>query len=506
MSATATTARLHLRMMTPLLAIVAGLVALGLIFLPECRAAFRVWSESTAYGHCFLVAPISVYLGWERRDRVRGAVPQPSPAFVVLGLPLAVAWFVAERLGIMEGRQLVALGFVELLFLSVLGWRMFRAMLAPLAYLVFMVPFGAFITPVLQSFTARFIDFGLTALDIPHFSNEMFIEIAAGTFFVAEACAGLRFLIAAIAFGVFYALLNYEGAGRRALFIATSIVVPIVANGFRALGIVMLGHFLGSAEAAAADHILYGWVFFSMVMLMLVVGGMALRERGPSLRRPVAAVPQQHRPLLPWPALLVLVLAAIAPAAARALDGTATAPALVRLPVLVAPENCAISQQPERSGTDGPVKAAITCGQRRWSVVLQPLPSRSTAASLVAARTRLVGSLDAENVTVRIMHGLPEASGTWQDVVSEEPPLVAGFSVWIHGAPARGGLWQRFTQARDSVLGQAVPPVLMVISTRPEQVLKPREAEAVVEELGRIVATQTRLSEEIVAVTTPGAR
>ena len=42
------------------IALAAGLVALGLVFHEEIAAAVRVWSNSTAYNHCFLVLPIAL--------------------------------------------------------------------------------------------------------------------------------------------------------------------------------------------------------------------------------------------------------------------------------------------------------------------------------------------------------------------------------------------------------------------------------------------------------------
>ena len=45
-----------------------------------------------------------------------------------------------------------------------------------------------------------------------------------------------------------YACLMYRSTGRRVGFVIASILVPIIANGFRALGIVLLGHVLGSAQ------------------------------------------------------------------------------------------------------------------------------------------------------------------------------------------------------------------------------------------------------------------
>ncbi len=255
-----------------------GLLVLGAVFNAEISAAIGTWIESTAYNHCFLVIPIAAFLIWDRRFDLRGVAARPwKPAFL-LGVPVALVWLLAERLGIMEGRQLAAVSFVELLFLAVLGKRLWWAMAGPLLYLYFLVPFGEFLTPRLQDITTWFIQHGLETLRVPAYIDGYVIEIPQGSFYVAEACAGLRFLIASIAFGCLYALMMYRSPVRRTIFIIVSIIVPIIANGFRAIGIVYLGYLLNSAQAAAADHIIYGWLFFSFVILVLIVLGLPFRQ------------------------------------------------------------------------------------------------------------------------------------------------------------------------------------------------------------------------------------
>ena len=166
MSVTTHPAALRSNLLPAMATLAGGVLLLILLFLPECRAALGVWLSSTAYGHCFLVLPMALYLAWDRRNSLHGLQPRPTLAFAWLTVPLMLAWFVAERLGIMEGRQLAALAALEVLFLSVLGPRLFRALSGPLLYLVFLVPFGAFVTPALQSFTAGFIGVGLAVLGI----------------------------------------------------------------------------------------------------------------------------------------------------------------------------------------------------------------------------------------------------------------------------------------------------------------------------------------------------
>jgi EpsI family protein len=163
--------------------------------------------------------------------------------------------------------------------LVALGPRVFWLLLAPLLFLFFLVPSGAFLVPTLQKITAQISIAGLEWLGIPVYSDGFMIEIPEGSFEIAEACAGLRFLIASIVFGCFFAVVMYRDLFRRAVFIALSVAVPIIANGLRALGIIVLAHVEGSAAAVEADHVLYGWFFFTLVIMILVAIGMRFSQR-----------------------------------------------------------------------------------------------------------------------------------------------------------------------------------------------------------------------------------
>ena len=95
--------------------------------IAEVAAAVQTWDASTAYNHCFLIIPIALYLLWDRRQDLVGIPARPILRALLLALPLAVAWLASERLGIMEGRQLAAISFVEVLFLALLGRRLWWA-------------------------------------------------------------------------------------------------------------------------------------------------------------------------------------------------------------------------------------------------------------------------------------------------------------------------------------------------------------------------------------------
>lgn len=452
----------------PTLAVLALSLAVlfGVFFLEEASAAIRVWDSSTAYNHCWLVLPVALWLAANRRDRLAGLAPAPWPAAALLGLPAAAAWFAAERLGIMEGRQFAVMGLVWTLFLAVLGWRVFRAMAAPIVYLIFLVPFGEFLTPLLQTVTAEIIDVLLDLWGIPHFVDNLIIEIPEGSFWVAEACAGLRFLIAAIAFGALYAMVMFRSPGRRLIVMALSLIVPVIANGIRAFGIVLLGHYLGSAEAGAADHVIYGWVFFSIVILLLILAGLPFREDLPAARaadgpRP-AAVPAMApaRPAVTLAAgAVALLVAASGPALAARIQGggwgasSASTPTPTPVPLAAHPGCVA----------DGP---RLRCGPEQAPLIVTAqsfaVPPRASWAAIGAARARAIGEQDEHDTRFAVT----TAGGvTWQGRARHgaAEPRATATGLWLAGAPGSSGLRARLAQAVNSVSPSAVTPVLLVV-------------------------------------------
>jgi exosortase A len=293
----------------------AGALLFGLAFRSEAVHAVAVWNASTAYNHCFLILPISGYLIWERWRAIAARTPEPAIWPVAAMIPVAAIWLFAARAGVMEGRQLAAMTLFELFVLAVVGWRVWRVAAFALLYLYFLVPSGAFLTPALQNFAARFAVDGVGLLGVPVYSNGMEIDVPGARFTVAEACAGLRFLIASVALGTLYGYMMYRSWTRRAAFMVVSIVVPIIANGLRVLGLVMLGYWLGNAQAALADHLIYGWVFFSMVTLALILLGLPFRQPIPAF--PVEArdarPPRRYRIVATGAAVIGLVALLVSP-------------------------------------------------------------------------------------------------------------------------------------------------------------------------------------------------
>lgn len=100
----------------------------------------------------------------------------------------------------------------------------------------------------------------------------------------------MRYLIASVMVGTLFAYLTYQSLSRRLAFVAVSLLVPVLANWVRAYMIVMLGHLSGNKIAVGVDHLIYGWVFFGVVMLLMFWIGAKWREDEVFPKRAVSRV------------------------------------------------------------------------------------------------------------------------------------------------------------------------------------------------------------------------
>jgi exosortase A len=263
------------------LAVVTIALALAYVLLAyfgTTASMVAIWLRSETFAHGIVVIPIFLYLAWRERAALGRIVPEPSRlALVGIAAAAAIAWL-GERVNAVSVPQLAMIAMVPLAVWALLGARAVRVLAFPLAFLFFAVPFGEFMVPRLIDWTADFTVWAIQLSGVPIYREGNMFTIPSGRWSVVEACSGLRYLIASAMVGVLFAYLSYRSARRRALFIAASIIVPLVANWLRAYGIVMLGHLSGNRLAVGVDHLIYGWIFFGVVMLLLFMVGSRWRE------------------------------------------------------------------------------------------------------------------------------------------------------------------------------------------------------------------------------------
>jgi len=215
-----------------------GLVWSGLFlaFLGDWATMVDQWWNSSTYNHVLLVPAIVCWLIWQRLPRLAGLKPQPC-AWGLLAMTLALLiWVSGTMTGINTLRQAGAVALLSASLLLILGPRWFAGLLFPLCYMVFLVPFGDELIPLLQTITAHLTSALVRVSGILASIDGVFIDTPAGLFQVAEACSGVKFLMAMIALGALIGNVCFQSWYRRILFMGLCTVVPILANAVRAWG------------------------------------------------------------------------------------------------------------------------------------------------------------------------------------------------------------------------------------------------------------------------------
>jgi exosortase A len=324
------------RRLAPALLLAAAVL---LLFRDTAVAMVTIWDRSDTFAHAFLVPPIVAWLIWRRGDTL--ATIPARPALWVL-LPMAAAgalWLLGELAGVNAATQLALVAMLVLIVPLVYGWRLARALTFPLLFLFFAVPVGEFMVPYMMAWTADFAAMAVRLSGIPIYREGQQFVIPSGTWSVVEACSGVRYLIASFMVGTLFAYLNFQSNWRRAVFMVASLAMPILANWVRAYLIVMIGHLSDNRLAAGVDHIIYGWVFFGLVIgVMFMIGARFAEPDAPvPAAAPANAVadPVPARGLSAWAlgAAAVLLLVGVQTAIWR-LDRPQTGP----LPVLALPD------------------------------------------------------------------------------------------------------------------------------------------------------------------------
>lgn len=263
----------------PLARLALAWLAVLAAFAPDWRDMALLWWDSSTYNHVLLVPAIIAWLVSLRVRQLAVLAPGPWwPALVPFGGG-ALLWLLGDASGLSVARHAGVVIMLQASVPAILGPRVAAGLLFPLAYMTFLVPVGDELVPALQTITASLAMALLGLVQLPAHLEGVFITTTFGYFEVAEACSGVKFLVAMIAYGALVANVCFRAWPRRIGFMALCLVVPVLANGARAAGTIIIARWQGIEFAAGFDHVFYGWVFFAVVMALVMAASWRFFDR-----------------------------------------------------------------------------------------------------------------------------------------------------------------------------------------------------------------------------------
>lgn len=262
---------------------------LVLLYAPVLRYMVLHWSQVDDYSHGFLIVPLALYFAWERRGKLRRVAIEPTwigvLPLLVGSLSLAIGRLGTELMTMRASFVFSLIGIVILL----LGWKVFRVLAFPLLFLFLMIPLPQSLVNVvafpLQLMAADLAVNVLYLLQIPALREGNIIHLASTQLFVAEACSGLRSLMALVTLGVVFAYFFRKSLIERIVIVLSAIPIAILVNAFRVALTGVLTHRFGEQAAGGAVHATEGLFTFGIAFILLLTEAKLLSLIWPRIAR-----------------------------------------------------------------------------------------------------------------------------------------------------------------------------------------------------------------------------
>ncbi len=212
------------------------------LFHNEIGSIVRRWLTDSSWSHGFLIPLFSLYFINQRKKEILNLQTRPNYLglfFLICGIAFYPLNIVHFRYGYLRPIGMIAtLGAVVLFFG---GWRLVKYTWLPVVFLVFAVPlpqrYYVSVTMPMRQLAAK-VAAGLLSLvsEMEASASGVVVDVIyrgrrlEPALNVAEACSGMRLLMAFLALGVAMAYLHYRPIWQRIVLLASTIPIAIFCN------------------------------------------------------------------------------------------------------------------------------------------------------------------------------------------------------------------------------------------------------------------------------------
>jgi len=270
------------------------------VYAPVFPELYHNWMNDPNNSHGILVPLISLYFAWIKRRELKNALrtvtsnpgtlshnpraqePAANKHFLTscsMGLLITIfglILYIISFLGAVAVSARLSLVIVLIgLIIFNLGINIFNILIFPLFLLFFMVPVPTSIVSLfsvpLQLFVTKVSTFIIQLLSIPAYREGNILYFASAQLEVAEACSGIRSIMAYLMLGTIFAYLIKRDWTKRWILLISTIPLAIFVNMVRVTGTGILAHFFGGQVALGFLHEFSGMAIFIFGFVLLFI-------------------------------------------------------------------------------------------------------------------------------------------------------------------------------------------------------------------------------------------
>lgn len=240
----------------------------------------RNWSDSYGpFAHGYLVLGMALWLAWAHwranPPRRFGTWWMPFPLLVAGVLAL----WALEIMFFNSARQVLVPVIVWSAFSVLMGREVARVLFWPTAFVYFAMPHWWVLNSVLQTLTINVTNALVRITGSPAFVDANRFYLPAGIVEVADGCAGLNYLIVAMALASFQSLLRIPSWRSSLKLLALAAAVGLISNWLRVYLLIVVAYATDMQHyLIRVDHLYFGWVVFLVCIWPMIVYGARLER------------------------------------------------------------------------------------------------------------------------------------------------------------------------------------------------------------------------------------
>lgn len=261
---------------TPNLVLCTGLVLVFITtFLPVIKELIGTWIHSEDQSHGLLILPISLYIVFRDRNRLKEAKISPGYAGWLL-VAVSIAIYILSYFARISSIKNISLVItIWAIVWSLFGKSIFKIVLFPMGLLLLMVPVPAqlyaFATIPLQLMVSKASALITGLLGIPVWREGNVLHIPGVTLAVVQACSGLRSLMSLVTLCALFGYFTLSSNWLRCLLVISSVPIAIVVNIIRVVIIIVAYQYMELDLSKGVSHTIFGVLIFMFSMLIITI-------------------------------------------------------------------------------------------------------------------------------------------------------------------------------------------------------------------------------------------
>lgn len=258
--------------------------AAAVLFFPVFKILFESRWETLDYTHAYFILPISLYLLWRDRDRIKASVSEAKGSAVsaVLGGVLIVVSLFVFSVGWKNDYLSVAtFALIPLCFgisFFVYGFSILRFTWFPFLYLLLLIPppmgiLDSITLPMRYgiSFVTEEI---LAFVGYPITRSGLLLQMGGHEIFMGAPCSGFRSLVTLTSLGLAYIYTVKLIWQKKIVMVASIVPLALLGNLIRVLCLCLFTYYVGENFAQKVFHDFSGLFMF----ILLIIGLMSLEN------------------------------------------------------------------------------------------------------------------------------------------------------------------------------------------------------------------------------------